>query len=120
LTSPDRLCRLATYAEEAVKKPLSSFIDHTVLKPEATAKDIESLCAEAKQHQFAAVCVNGSRVGLCKQQLQGTNLLFFFSSRWSELTFLVTKDSAVNIAAVIGFPLGADEKEIKERAAVRV
>ncbi|MFN0068090.1 MAG: deoxyribose-phosphate aldolase [Limisphaerales bacterium] len=66
--------------------PLARFIDHTLLKPEATAVDIRRLCAEALEHGFAAVCVNGSRVPLAAALLAG---------------------SAVKIAAVAGFPLGA-------------
>jgi hypothetical protein len=40
---------------------LAAFIDHTLLKADATAKDIEKLCAEAREHKFFSVCVNGSR-----------------------------------------------------------
>jgi deoxyribose-phosphate aldolase len=65
---------------------LARFIDHTLLKPEATAADIRRLCAEALEHGFAAVCVNGARVPLALELLAG---------------------SAVKVAAVAGFPLGA-------------
>ena len=43
---------------------LAKFIDHTLLKPDATRAQIETLCAEAAEHNFATVCVNGSRVEL--------------------------------------------------------
>lgn len=65
---------------------LARFIDHTLLKPEATAADIRRLCAEALRHGFAAVCVNGARVQLAAELLAG---------------------SAVKVAAVASFPLGA-------------
>lgn len=65
---------------------LNQYIDHTILKPTATPLDIKNLCVEAKEHQFYAVCVNGSHVELAKSML---------------------KDSGVKVAAVIGFPLGA-------------
>ncbi|MBB3108974.1 deoxyribose-phosphate aldolase [Paenibacillus phyllosphaerae] len=66
--------------------PIAKFIDHTLLKPGATEKYIVRLCEEAAQHQFYSVCVNGSWVSLCRDQLAGTG---------------------VHIAAVVGFPLGA-------------
>ena len=71
---------------------LSKFIDHTLLKAEATAADIDKLCREARQHQFYAVCVNGSRVELAR-------------------TFL--EESEVKVAAVVGFPLGAMDSDVK-------
>ena len=43
-------------------RELARFIDHTLLKADATGRDIEKLCAEALQAGFASVCVNGSRV----------------------------------------------------------
>jgi deoxyribose-phosphate aldolase len=65
---------------------LSSYIDHTLLKPEATASDIERLCAEARQYAFYGVCVNGSWVRSACQLLEGCG---------------------VKVVAVVGFPLGA-------------
>ena len=65
---------------------LNKYIDHTLLKATATKNDIVKLCNEAKEHSFYAVCVNGSYVSLAKETL---------------------KDSEVQVAAVIGFPLGA-------------
>jgi deoxyribose-phosphate aldolase len=79
---------------------IARFIDHTLLKPEATARQIEILCAEAREHGFFSVCVNGSRVVLARHCLE---------------------DSSVNVAAVVGFPLGAmngDAKRYETEAAV--
>lgn len=67
-------------------------IDHTLLKPDATEKDILRLCDEAKTHGFFAVCVNTRFVSLCQHRLEG---------------------SGVAVAAVVGFPLGAMETESK-------
>ncbi len=65
---------------------LARFIDHTLLKPEATAADIEALCREAVGHGFFSVCVNGS---------------------WVKLAAAETRGTGVAVAAVTGFPLGA-------------
>lgn len=65
---------------------LASAIDHTLLKPDATAAAIEQLCAEARAHQFAMVCVNSLWVPLASQLLSG---------------------SGVGCCSVVGFPLGA-------------
>lgn len=65
---------------------INQYIDHTILRPTATPLDIKNLCIEAKEHQFYAVCVNGSHVELAKSML---------------------KDSPIKVAAVVGFPLGA-------------
>ncbi|MBI3191166.1 MAG: 2-deoxyribose-5-phosphate aldolase, partial [Pedosphaera parvula] len=71
---------------------LARYIDHTLLKPEATAKDVERLCAEAREHRFHAVCVHGSRV---------------------ELACHLLEDSDVKVATVVGFPLGAADPDTK-------
>lgn len=65
---------------------IAKFIDHTLLKPEATSVDIAKLCAEAIEYHFAAVCVNPTFVKQCAQALRGS-------------------DSGV--CTVVGFPLGA-------------
>lgn len=65
---------------------LNQFIDHTLLKPTATPKNIENLCKEAIAHQFIAVCIPPSYLKNAKS---------------------VLKDSNVKLATVIGFPLGA-------------
>jgi len=67
-------------------------IDHTLLKPDATAKDIKNLCAEAKKHHFASVCVNPIHVSLAAKMLEGTN---------------------IKVCTVICFPLGATTSETK-------
>jgi deoxyribose-phosphate aldolase len=71
---------------------LARMIDHTLLKPEATKKNIEQLCAEAKKYRFAGVCVNPCYVKLCARLLMNTG---------------------VNVCAVIGFPLGAASSAVK-------
>ncbi len=71
---------------------IASMIDHTLLKPEATKEMIEKLCNEAKKYGFAAVCVNPYYVKISKEFLEG---------------------SKVKVATVIGFPLGANTKEVK-------
>ncbi len=71
---------------------LAHYIDHTLLKPEATDAQIAQLCYEARKFTFAAVCVNPSKVKLCAQLL---------------------KDTPVKIATVVGFPLGATQPEVK-------
>lgn len=73
-------------------RELARFIDHTLLKPEATARQIEKLCAEAIQAGFATVCVNGSRVRYAARCLTGSHVL---------------------VAAVVGFPLGAMSTRLK-------
>lgn len=65
---------------------LARMIDHTMLKAEATPKEIEQLCAEALKYRFASVCINGGHVPLCARLLKG---------------------SPVKVCTVIGFPLGA-------------
>lgn len=65
---------------------LNKYIDHTLLKADATQDKIEALCKEAKENDFASVCVNGYWVEACAELLQGTD---------------------VKVCTVIGFPLGA-------------
>lgn len=71
---------------------IARMIDHTVLKPEATAAEIEQACREALEYQFAAVCVNSAYVPLCVQLLAGRD---------------------VKVASVTGFPLGASLTAVK-------
>jgi len=71
---------------------LANMIDHTLLKPEATADQIAQLCYEARKHGFAAVCVNPTHVALSAQLLRG---------------------SSVAVCTVVGFPLGATPPEVK-------
>ncbi|MDO5088747.1 MAG: deoxyribose-phosphate aldolase [Leptotrichiaceae bacterium] len=71
---------------------INKYIDHTILKAVAQKKDIKKLCDEAKEYKFFSVCVNGANVKYAYEQV---------------------KDSDVKVAAVVGFPLGAMEKEVK-------
>ena len=71
---------------------IERYIDHTLLKPTATPGAIRQLCAEAREFNFFAVCVNSCYVALAKDEL---------------------KDSGIKIAAVVGFPLGATSTEAK-------
>ena len=71
---------------------LNSYIDHTILKPTATEKDIIDLCEEAKEYKFYSVCVNSCFVPLAKQLVEKTS---------------------VKICSVVGFPLGAMSTEAK-------
>lgn len=71
---------------------IAAMIDHTLLKPEATKQQIESLCQEAKEYKFASVCVNPTWVSTAKKLLHG---------------------SGVMVCTVIGFPLGATTSETK-------
>ena len=81
-------------ASEPVLTPerVAKLIDHTLLKPDATAADVEKLCAEARQHGFFSVCVNPVFVPQVKRLLHG---------------------SAVKVCCVVGFPLGAQDPQIK-------
>lgn len=71
---------------------LSSYIDHTLLRPDTQKAAIEKLCQEAREHKFFSVCVNTSYVKLCADLLRG---------------------SSVKVCAVVGFPLGAMDSESK-------
>jgi deoxyribose-phosphate aldolase len=70
----------------------ASYIDHTLLKPDATRDQVTQLCEEARQYHFASVCVNPTNVKLCASLLSG---------------------STVKVCSVIGFPLGASTPETK-------
>jgi deoxyribose-phosphate aldolase len=71
---------------------VAQLIDHTLLKPDATAADVEKLCGEARQHGFFSVCVNPVNVPQVKKLLRG---------------------SPVKVCCVVGFPLGAQDPQIK-------
>ena len=71
---------------------LARYIDHTLLKPEATEEQIDTLCAEAAAHHFFSVCVNSRWVEHCARKLGGTG---------------------VKVCAVVGFPLGAMDSRVK-------
>lgn len=73
-------------------------LEHTLLKPEASAADISRLCGEAKANNLGGVCVNAGRVALAASLLSG---------------------SGVKTVTVVGFPLGADLPEVKALAATK-
>jgi deoxyribose-phosphate aldolase len=84
-----------------VPRDLARYIDHTLLKPEATAAEIDRLCDEAAEHGFAAVCVNPAWVRRAAERLRGSD---------------------VAVASVVGFPFGAtppDVKAFEARRAIR-
>jgi len=97
---PDRLrgvldagaTRLGLHATGGAAGPVSSMIDHTLLKPDATRGDIEKLCREAREFQFATVCVNPAWVAAAASLLRG---------------------SGVGVCSVVGFPLGATTVDVK-------
>ncbi len=76
----------------ASSSTIASLIDHTLLKPEAKKADIAAVCGQAREHKFASVCVNPYWVSLVAAKLGG---------------------SGVKTCTVVGFPLGANEAEIK-------
>ncbi|MBN8554876.1 MAG: deoxyribose-phosphate aldolase, partial [Deltaproteobacteria bacterium] len=78
---------------------LAQYIDHTLLRPEATQQMIQKLCAEAKKFKFFSVCVNPQWVATAKEELE---------------------DSDVKICAVVGFPLGANLTSTKVGETVQV
>ena len=71
---------------------LNKYIDHTLLKPDASQEQIATLIEEAKKYDFASVCVNPTWVSFAAQSLKGTD---------------------VKVCTVIGFPLGANTPELK-------
>ena len=74
------------------KRKIAAMIDHTLLRATATAEEIEELCAQARRHSFASVCVNPCHVALAAKCLAGSD---------------------VKVCAVIGFPLGANTSAVK-------
>lgn len=78
-------------------KELASRIDHTLLRPDVTEDHILQLCQEAKEYQFASVCVNPTWVETCKNELLGSHVM---------------------VCTVAGFPLGASTPfaKLKETA----
>jgi deoxyribose-phosphate aldolase len=83
---------------EDVPLDLAKFIDHTLLRPDATASEIDTMCDEAMQYGFASVCINPTWVKRAAERLRG---------------------SSVKVCTVIGFPLGATSPEIKAMEARR-
>ena len=76
----------------ALGASIASLIDHTLLKPEATARQIEMLCYEAREYGFASVCVNSVYVPLARELLRNT---------------------PVKVCTVAGFPLGTSLPQVK-------
>lgn len=79
------------------KLELAKMIDHTLLKPDATAAQIEKLCAEAVEHHFCSVCVNSGRAALAKDCVAGSD---------------------VKLCVVVGFPLGCSVTKAAEARAM--
>lgn len=85
--------------EAGYDKEMARMIDHTLLKPEATADQITKLCKEAREYSFFSVCVNPGWVPLASKLLQG---------------------SVVKVCTVVGFPLGATSSTAKALEAAEV
>ena len=83
---------MAPVIRRADRASVAAMIDHTLLAPEATHADIESLCAEAMRLGVAAVCV---------------------SPRWVDTAVTALQRSSIPVASVIGFPSGAHRSEVK-------
>jgi deoxyribose-phosphate aldolase len=105
---PDRFGRLVGAGAERFglraggsmyPREIARRIDHTLLKPDATRSQIETLCAEAREHGFATVCVNPTWVRLCADLLRG---------------------SETRVCTVAGFPLGATPGAVKAFESARV
>jgi deoxyribose-phosphate aldolase len=84
--------RLGLHASGSPAGDIASLIDHTLLKPDASRTDIETLCAEASRFGFATVCVNPCWVSLASRLLSG---------------------SRSQVCSVVGFPLGATTPDVK-------
>src|SRR5688572_13105483 len=97
---PDRLrgvidagaSRIGLHATGGAAGTVAGMIDHTLLKPDATRKEIEKLCREAAEFHFATVCVNPAWVATAAHLLRG---------------------SGVGVCSVVGFPLGATTPDVK-------
>jgi deoxyribose-phosphate aldolase len=85
-------CRLGLHAAGGGAGEVAELIDHTLLKPDATASEIEKLCKEAAEFHFATVCVNPTWVAFASKLLRGTG---------------------VGVCSVVGFPLGATTPDVK-------
>lgn len=104
---PDRLrhvldagaSRLGMQASGAPAGTVAGLIDHTLLKPDASRSDIETLCREAAEYHFATVCLNPT---------------------WVPLAARLLRDSGVGVCTVVGFPLGATTADVKQYETRRV
>jgi deoxyribose-phosphate aldolase len=90
--------RLGLHANQGGERGVAGLIDHTLLKPDATASDIDQLCREAAEWKFATVCVNPAWVAHAAGRLRG---------------------SGVGVCSVVGFPLGATTPDVKQYEARR-
>jgi len=90
--------RLGLHANQGGERGVAELIDHTLLKPDATASDIDQLCREAAEWKFATVCVNPAWVAHAASRLRG---------------------SGVGVCSVVGFPLGATTPDVKQYEARR-
>ncbi|MDA2979545.1 MAG: deoxyribose-phosphate aldolase [Actinomycetota bacterium] len=77
---------------EDVPRELARYIDHTLLRPDATSTEIDTMCDEAMEFGFASVCINPTWVKRASERLRGSD---------------------VKVCTVIGFPLGANSSDIK-------
>ncbi len=82
----------ASASEDLEPASLAKYVDHTLLKQDATKDQIKKLCDEAKEHRFASICINTGYVEYAAEQLSG---------------------SGVTLCVVVGFPLGACTTEAK-------
>jgi len=84
--------RLGLHAAGGASAEVAAMIDHTLLRPDATRKDVLALCREAAEYGFASVCVNPTWVAECARALRA---------------------SPVKVCSVVGFPLGATTADVK-------
>lgn len=91
--------RLSVHAGGGASKDVAGVIDHTMLRPDATRAEIETLCREAQEFHFATVCVNPTWVATCAQML---------------------RHHGVGVCTVVGFPLGATTSDVKAYETRRV
>ncbi len=92
MMSEQRPIRYGAMADTLKPADLAGYIDHTLLKPEASRADVKKVCDEAKEHRFASVCVNPSYIRFVAEELAG---------------------SGVTPCCVIGFPFGSHTPEAK-------
>lgn len=79
-------------------KNINKYVEHTLLKQDATKEELEKLFREARENDFLGVCVNPVNVRMAKEALRGTD---------------------IKVVTVVGFPLGATYSEIKAQEAVK-
>ena len=91
--------RLGLHAGGGASKDVAGVIDHTLLRPDASRAEIETLCREAQEFRFATVCVNPTWVALCAQML---------------------RSHGIGVCTVVGFPLGATTSDVKAYETRRV